>query len=1059
MSLKASLTSPFRRVDAQASFPQLEQEVLELWRELDAFQESNRRRQGGKPFVFYDGPPFATGTPHHGHLLTGTIKDVVPRYWNMRGHPVERRFGWDCHGLPIEALAQEALGLAGTSQIMALGVDAFNRQCRQMVLTYVAEWRKTVTRMGRWVDFDNDYKTMDPSYMESVWWVFKQLWDKGRIYKSYRIMPYSYKLTTPLSNFEANSNYKQVQDPAITVAFRLTAGSEKLGLPSAAAASPIHLLAWTTTPWTLPSNLALCVGPDIDYVCARDASGSVYVLAEARLAEYQKLHPSLDVLARVPGRALVGVGYEPLLPYFAGHAGAFVVLSDAFVSTEDGTGIVHMAPAYGEDDFRICKAAGIELVDPLDAEARFDARVPDFAGELCKDADANIIRRLKADGKLFHQSTIEHSYPFEERTDTPLIYRAIDAWYVKVADMRAELVAENDKVQWVPPVVGAARFGNWLKEANDWNISRNRFWGSCIPVWVNEKDPEDQICVGSIAELEQLSGVKVEDLHKDVVDQVVIRKNGRVYRRTPEVLDCWFESGAMPYAQVHYPFERADALQEFFPANFIAEGLDQTRGWFYTLLVLGTSLFGKAPYRNVIVSGMILAEDGQKMSKRLKNYPAPNQMLEDYGADALRAYLIDSPVVRSEPLRFSERGLKEIVRTVLLPFWNALSFFTTYAEVDGFDPRQVNAPPATQRPDIDRWVLSVLQSLVADVNREMEGYRLYNVVPRLVHFIDDLTNWYVRRSRPRFWKSEDDQDKACAYATLYEVLVTFAKVLAPFMPFITETVYQRLVRPVDAAAPASVHFCDYPSALAEHIDPELEARMAVAREVVALGRKLREEHRIRVRQPLSRLTVVHRDAKVRSMALASTSLIEDELNVKAVGAEADESSFTSIAVKPNFKTLGKRCGPKLKSIGAALGTWGFAEVAQLESGGHIEVEGEALALGDVILQRSALGGAAVATNGELTVVLDTAIDAGLRREGIAREFVSVLQNARKQAGLEVSDRIRVSWSCEEAEVRAALGEHAASIAHEILAVDFVEGPTREQSRLGEHDVGFALDKA
>jgi isoleucyl-tRNA synthetase len=1059
MSRKASLTSPFRRVDAQASFPQLEQEVLELWRELDAFQESNRRRQGGKPFVFYDGPPFATGTPHHGHLLTGTIKDVVPRYWNMRGHPVERRFGWDCHGLPIEALAQEALGLAGTSQIMALGVDAFNRQCRQMVLTYVAEWQKTVTRMGRWVDFDNDYKTMDPSYMESVWWVFKQLWDKGRIYKSYRIMPYSYKLTTPLSNFEANSNYKQVQDPAITVAFKLTSGSEKLGLPRDAAASPIQLLAWTTTPWTLPSNLALCVGPDIDYVCARDPSGSVYVLAEARLPEYQKLHPGLDVLARVPGRALVGIGYEPLLPYFAGHAAAFVVLSDAFVSTEDGTGIVHMAPAYGEDDFRICKAAGIELVDPLDAEARFDARVPDFAGEFCKDADANIIRRLKAEGKLFHQSTIEHSYPFEERTDTPLIYRAIDAWYVKVADMRADLVAQNDEVQWVPPVVGAARFGNWLKEANDWNISRNRFWGSCIPVWVNEQDPQDQICVGSIAELEQLSGVRVEDLHKDVVDQVVIRKNGQVYRRTPEVLDCWFESGAMPYAQVHYPFERGDALHDFFPANFIAEGLDQTRGWFYTLLVLGTSLFGQAPYRNVIVSGMILAEDGQKMSKRLKNYPAPNQMLEDYGADALRAYLIDSPVVRSEPLRFSERGLKEIVRTVLLPFWNALSFFTTYAEVDGFDPRQVSAPPAAQRPDIDRWVLSVLQSLVADVNHEMEGYRLYNVVPRLVHFIDDLTNWYVRRSRPRFWKSEDDQDKACAYATLYEVLVTFAKVLAPFMPFITETVYQRLVRPVEATAPASVHFCDYPSAVAEHIDPELEARMAIAREVVALGRKLREEHRIRVRQPLSRLTVVHRDAKVRSMALASTSLIEDELNVKAVGVEADESSFTSITVKPNFKTLGKRCGPKLKSIGAALGKWGFAEVAQLESGGHIELDGEALALGDVILQRSASSGAAVATNGELTVVLDTAIDAELRREGIAREFVSVLQNARKQAGLEISDRIRVSWSCEAAEVRAALDEHAASIAHEILAVHFVEGPTREQSRLGEHDVGFALDKA
>jgi isoleucyl-tRNA synthetase len=1055
MSAPASTQSPFRRVDAQARFPELEQEIIELWRELDAFPESNRRRQGGKPFVFYDGPPFATGTPHYGHLLTCTIKDIVPRYWNMRGHPVERRFGWDCHGLPIEALAQEALGLAGTSQIMALGVDAFNRQCRQMVLTYVAEWQKTVTRMGRWVDFDNDYKTMDPTFMESVWWVFKQLWDRGRIYKSYRIMPYSYKLTTPLSNFEANSNYKQVQDPAITVAFRVRSGGERLGL-----SAPTYLLAWTTTPWTLPANLALCVGPEIDYVSAKDpATGASYILAEARLAEYQKHHPGLVADKRLRGRELLGLGYEPLLPYFESHAQSFVVLGDDFVSTEDGTGIVHMAPAYGEDDFRICKIAAIELVDPLDAEARFDQRVPDFAGQFCKDADSGIIRRLKAEGKLFHQSTIEHSYPFEERTDTPLIYRAIDAWYVKVADMRGELGAQNDKVQWIPKAVGAARFGNWLKEANDWNISRNRFWGSCIPIWINEQDPEDRLCVGSIAELEALSGVKVTDLHKDVVDRVVIKKNGATYRRTPEVLDCWFESGSMPYAQMHYPFENGDKLRDFFPAQFIAEGLDQTRGWFYTLLVLGTSLFKQSPYENVIVNGMILAEDGQKMSKRLKNYPAPNQVLDDYGADALRAYLIDSPVVRGEPLRFSERGLKEIVRTVVLPFWNALSFFTTYAEVDGFDPRRAVAPAPEKRPDIDRWVISVLQSLIADVNREMEGYRLYNVVPRLVHFIDDLTNWYVRRSRPRFWKSDDDSDKAAAYATLYEVLVTFAQVLCPFMPFITETVYQRLVRPVDAAAPPSVHFCDYPSAQPERIDAELEERMRVAREVVALGRKLREEHRIRVRQPLSKLTVVHRDPKLRAMALGSQSLIGDELNVKGVSAEADESSFTSLTVKPNFKTLGKRCGPKLKVIGAELAKWSFAEVAHLEAGEQVEVAGEALSLEDVLLQRSALPGAAVATNGELTVVLDTAIDPALRREGIAREFVSVLQNARKQAGLDIADRIRVSWSCQEPEVRTALGEHATAIAHEVLAVQFAEGPTREQSRLVDHDVGFALDKA
>jgi isoleucyl-tRNA synthetase len=1066
-------------------FPRLEHEVLELWRELDAFHESNRRRArqttaSSSPFVFYDGPPFATGTPHYGHLLAGTIKDIVPRYWNMRGHPVERRFGWDCHGLPIEALAQEALGLAGTSQILERGVDVFNEQCRSMVQTYVAEWRKTVTRMGRWVDFDNDYKTMDPDFMESVWWVFKQLWQQGRVYRSYRIMPYSWKLTTPLSNFEANANYKDVQDPAITVRFAVHPAAPRTGsevepraleaLREKTSGAPLYLLAWTTTPWTLPSNLALCTGPDIEYVAVRAGDGSVCVLAEARLAAHFKDGP--EVVARFRGSDLVGWRYEPLFPYFAEQPGAFVVLSDDFVTTGDGTGIVHLAPAYGEDDFRVCRAAGIELVDPLDAEARFTERVPEHAGKFCKDADKDIITALKQAGLLLSQSTIQHSYPYDERTDTPLIYRAIEAWYVRVADMRDSLVAQNDTVNWVPRAVGQNRFGNWLREANDWNISRNRFWGSCIPIWVNEQDPEDMICVGSIAELEALSGVRVTDLHKHVVDEVVIRKDGKTYRRTPEVLDCWFESGAMPYAQQHYPFAPGDAepnpgsdarFQAFFPAHFIAEGLDQTRGWFYTLLILGTALFGKSPYRNVIVNGLILAEDGQKMSKRKKNYPDPGEVLEQHGADALRAYMINSPVVRGEPLRFSEKGLKEIVRTVVLPYWNALSFFTTYASIDGFDPRSAETPALEERPDIDRWILSVLQSLVADVNREMEEYRLYNVVPRLVHFIDDLTNWYVRRSRPRFWAARfeaggKDEDKLAAYATLYEVLVTFAKVLAPFMPFVTETAYQKLVRPVHPEAPASVHFSDYPVVDASVIDPELEARMQVVRTVVGLGRKLREDHRIKVRQPLRRLTVVHRDPHVRSQVLASVALIEDELNLKAVGAEADESTFTTVQVKPNFKTLGKRCGSKLGALKEAFATWGFAEVAELEAGRSVEVAGETIALEDVILQRSPRPGSAVATDGHITVVLDTSLDRELEREGFARELVSLLQNARKGAGLEVTDRVRVAWSCHDDLGREALSAFGNYIQREILAGELAEGEGRSIVDVNGVSVGYSLEK-
>jgi isoleucyl-tRNA synthetase len=1062
--LMSSPPSPvFERVDATADFPKMEREILEFWEEADAFPESNRRREGCPAFVFYDGPPFATGTPHYGHLLAGTIKDIVPRFWNMRGHYVERRFGWDCHGLPIEALAQEALDLSGTGEIIERGVDVFNEQCRTMVDTYVADWRKTVARMGRWVDFDNDYKTMDIDYMESVWWVFQQLWNRDRVYKSYRIMPYSWKLATPLSNFEANSNYKDVQDPAITIRLRVTEGAEKV-CPDLGDAN-LFLTAWTTTPWTLPENLALCVGPDIDYVVVEDiASGDRHVFAQARIGAYDKTlgkalasgegteGESYRLVGRVSGRDLVGLKYAPLFPYFADQPKSFVVLEDAFVTTEDGTGIVHLAPAYGEDDFRICRAAGIELVDPLDAEARFLEPVSDYVGQFCKDADKAIIKRLKDNGSLLHQSTIEHSYPFCERSDTPLIYRAIEAWYVKVEDLRDDLVANNAEICWVPENVGKNRFGNWLKEANDWNISRNRFWGSCIPVWVNVEDPEDTICVGSRAELEELSGVAVDDLHKHVVDEIVIERGGKTYRRTPEVLDCWFESGSMPYAQQHYPFEREDELDEFFPGHFIAEGLDQTRGWFYTLLVLGTSIFGKSPYRNVIVNGLILASDGKKMSKRYKNYPDPNEILETFGADALRAYMIDSPVVRAEELRFDEAGLKEIVRTVILPYWNVLSFFTTYANVDGYDPRSWEASRPEERGELDRWILSVLQSLVRDV---------YTVVPRLVSFIDDLTNWYVRRSRERFWKSEDDRDKTNAFATLYEVLSIFSKILAPFMPFLTEVVYQRLVRSVDPAAPASVHWCDYPEVEDARIDEALERRMAIVRRVSALGRRVREDHRIKVRQPLRELTVVHRDASVRDDVMTAAALIADELNVKRVAVEADESAFAAVSVKPNFKTLGKRCGPKLKEIGPVLASWGFEEVGRLEAGETIEVVGEMLSIDDVLLQRETQGDAAMATDGEYTVVLDTTLDEGLKREGIARDAINLFNNARKDKGFDVSDRVRVAWSCDDETVEAALLEHSELVSREILALTFAVGELNgghDELKLGGALLRYSIQK-
>ncbi len=1067
----------FAKVPTGVRFPAIEERILALWDELDAFQESNRRRHGNAEFVFYDGPPFATGTPHYGHLLAGTIKDIVPRFWNMRGHPVERRFGWDCHGLPIESLAQKQLGWSGAAEIRDRGVAEFNETCRSMVQTYVGEWRRTVRRMGRWVDFENDYKTMDATFMESVWWVFQRLWDQGRVYKAHRIMPYSWKLTTPLSNFEAGNNYKDVQDPAITVRFRVRSPEvRKSGSPevyarcaekspavfAAITAGKAYILAWTTTPWTLPENLALCAGPEIVYCWIEEAAtGDVYLIAKDRLAAYYKKPDQFRVLAEPPGAVLAGLEYEPLFPYFADQPQAFRLLTDGFVSTGDGTGIVHLAPAYGEDDYRVGRAAGIGLVDPLDEEAKFTAQVPEYAGQFCKDADKAIIARLKAEGKLVHQSTIVHSYPFCERTDTPLIYRAIEAWYVRVEDLRDRLVANNQQIRWVPEQIGANRFGNWLKEAKDWNISRNRFWGSCIPVWVSE-DKTESVCVGSIAELERLAGLPagtVTDLHKHHLDGITFVRGGKTFRRTPEVLDCWFESGAMPYAQQHYPFENKDRFEGNFPAQFIAEGLDQTRGWFYTLLVLSTALFDKPAFRNVVVNGLVLAEDGQKMSKSKKNYPDPNTVLDEIGADALRAYLIDSPVVRAEPLKFSEAGLKEIVRTVVLPYWNALSFFTTYASVDGWDPRTATARPVAERAELDRWILSVMQSLIRDVNAEMEAYRLYNVVPRLVRFIDDLTNWYIRSSRSRFWKNDDARDQGDAYATLYAVLTTFAKVLAPFMPFLTEEVHQRLVRPVDPAAPASVHWCDYPQVEATLIDRCLEDDIAIVRRIVALGRKLRDDHKLKVRQPLATLTVVSREAGVRGAAERHGRTLRDELNVKDVAVSADEAAFVAVTCKPNFAELRKRCGPKLKEIGVALGAWGHDEVARLEAGEQLTVVGEALGLGDVLLERRPVGGSVTASDGAVTVALDTALTPALIGEGLAREVTSLLQQARKDAGLEVSDRIRVTWATDDAALAAALTTHGGLIAGEVLATVFAPGAGVTAGEINGIALRYTLAKA
>ncbi|MDX1691219.1 MAG: isoleucine--tRNA ligase, partial [Acidimicrobiia bacterium] len=1042
------MPSPFTRVPPTVDFPSLERGILDLWDELDAFATSVSMRPADSEFSFYDGPPFPTGSPHYGNLLAGVLKDIVPRYWTMRGHRVERRFGWDTHGLPIEMEVQKELGLEGPADIEAYGVAAFNEACRARVMANTEVWEAITRRIGRWVDFEDDYKTMDPDFMESVWWVFKQLWDKGLVYQDFKVLPYSFGAATPLSNFEVNLGaYRDVEDPSITVRLEVTEGAGPLEAGD-------HLLVWTTTPWTMPSNLGVAVGEDIRYVRIDGELGGLdgrYWLAEARVAAYFGDEPPVPS-AEARGSELLGARYRPAFDYFADRAaaGAFVVIASEETTTDEGTGLVHMAPAYGEADFLAFGEAGLDvIVDPVDAEGRFTDEVPDVAGVNVKEADPALTRLLQERGALVQSGTITHAYPFCWRTDTPLIYKAVPTWYVAVERFRDRMAALNEQVHWVPEYVGSRRFGNWLEGARDWAISRNRYWGSCIPVWLCD-GCDERVCIGSIDELEERSGVRLDDLHKHYVDEVTFacESCGGTMARVPEVLDVWFESGAMPYAQNHYPFEHRETFERKFPADYIAEGLDQTRGWFYTLVVHAAAIFDTIPFKNCVVNGMILAEDGRKMSKSLKNYPDPFEVIEATGADALRAYLIDSPVVRAEPLRFSEAGVREVVRTVMLPYWNAYSFFTTYAEADGLTVDDLGAAPAAvDRPEIDRWILSVLQSLVKRVNDEMEGYYLYNVIPPLIEFVDDLTNWYIRRSRRRFWGRDEESgpDTLAAFATLYDVLVTFASLMAPVLPFVTEAMYQDLV--VDKRAgdgPASVHHEDYPEADEALIDHRLESDMDVVREVVSLGRSLRVQSQIKIRQPLPGLTVVSHDAEIRRAVEAHADLVAEELNVKRVATSEDEQAHAHLSAKANFRILGPRLGPRVKEVATAIEALGEDAVARLIDGGTVEVAGETIGLDDVVVAREPRAGVEVESADRMSAVLDTTLTPELEREGLAREVVKSLQQLRRDAGLDVSDRVAVVWSDPSPALRDALETHGEEIAAEVLATTFGEGDADDE---------------
>ena len=1052
----------YESVDPKASFPAMEEAVLAFWKEHKVFEKSISERDGAPEYIFYDGPPFATGLPHFGHFVPGTIKDIIPRYKTMKGFRVDRRFGWDCHGLPVENLIEKELGLDSKTDIERFGVANFNEACRSSVQRYVKEWRTIMTRAGRWVDFDNDYKTMDPDYMESIWWVVKSLWDKGLIYEGHYILPYCPRCSTVLSNHElAMGGYKDVHDPAITLKFKVKAAPKSLdGLPDGST----YLLAWTTTPWTLPSNLALCLGPDIDYVLVNDrgAAGSVperYILAESRLHTYYKDNERPEILWRKKGSELVGIEYEPLFPYFAELAGqnAFRTYPGGHVTTEDGTGIVHTAPGFGEEDHEVLKGTGVPTVCPIDAECKFTSEVSDYEGRFVKDCDKDIMDRLKAEGKLAKREQILHAYPHCWRCEHPLIYRAVGSWFVKIDPIKPKFLAANQKIHWEPAHIKNGRFGKWLEGARDWAISRSRYWGNPLPIW---KCPDcgKTVCVGSREELEKLSGARLTDLHKHFVDEVTMPCScGSTMSRIPEVLDCWFESGSMPYAQVHYPFENKEHFESHFPADFISESLDQTRGWFYSLTVLAAALFDRPAFQNCIVSGMVLAADGKKMSKSQRNYTDPMEAINKFGADALRLYLMGSPVLRADDLCFMDDGVREIVKSILLPLWSAYGFFVTYANIDGIGPSEASVNAVNP---MDRWILSKCETMVRDIGAGLEAYDMQRAIDPMVDFIDALNNWYIRRSRRRFWRSENDGDKVEAYSTLYRVLRRLALCMAPVTPFITETMWRNL----HGDGPRSVHLAMYPDYDERFRDEDLEWKMAAVRKAVSMGRSLRYQHNLKIRQPLAAVHLVTRDERERVVLLEMEDIIRDELNVKAVIFRDDEEELVEYQAKANFRVLGKELGKDMKEGALAVEKLEPKQIASLIAGAtlvveiagrHVELTGEKVEVRR--LERASLR---VVNEGTLTVALDAEITPALLDEGNARDLVRGVQTLRKDSGLAVTDRIELSVHGSD-DLRRAFDAFGDFVAGETLAVSLrweaVDGMTAIES--GELAWQVALKKA
>ena len=1025
-------------VDPQPQFPQLETEVLAFWEKDDTFVASVEQRprgtNGDNEYVFYDGPPFANGLPHYGHLLTGFVKDAVPRYQTMRGKRVERRFGWDCHGLPAEAEAERQLGISGRQAITDFGIDKFNEYCKVSVLQYTSDWERYVTRQARWVDFANDYKTLDTNYMESVMWAFKTLYDKGLIYMGFRVLPYSWALETPLSNTETRMDdaYKQVQDPALTVAFTLEDGDK--------------ILAWTTTPWTLPSNLALAVAPDVTYVRVRH-DGSVYVLAKERLAAYERELEGAEVVGEIEGSALVGRKYQPLFPYFADQPNAFRILSGDFVTTADGTGVVHMAPGFGEDDQRVCRDNGIDLVVPVDSRGQFTSEVPDYEGTLVFDANPLIIRALKERGVVLRHETYDHAYPHCWRTGKPLIYKAVSSWFVDVTKIKARMVELNQTITWVPDHLRDGSFGKWLENARDWTISRNRFWGSPIPVWMSDDPNSPRTDVyGSVADLERDFGVSVTELHRPHVDDLV-RPNpddptGKsMMRRVPEVLDCWFESGSMPFAQVHYPFENQEWFDHHYPGDFIVEYIGQTRGWFYTLHVLATALFDKPSFATCVSHGIVLGADGQKMSKSLRNYPDPMGVFDTHGADAMRWYLLSSSILRGSDFAVTEEGIRDTVRQVMLPIWNSWYFLTLYANAAGKQGR-VRTDSTNV---VDRYIFAKLNRTVGLVTKSMDTYDLFEACQQIREFLDALTNWYIRRSRDRFWAGDSD-----AIDTLHTVMSVLCRLAAPLLPLVSEHIYRGLT------GERSVHLADWPRADEVPADDALVTTMDRVRDVCSTTLSLRKSKSRRVRLPLASLTV----AAPNATALEEfSSIITDEVNARAVTFRADVAGVAREELQVIPAALGPRLGANTQKVIGAVKRGDWSKTDRGVQAGGVELEPHEYVLklvadtaGNEDAASAALG------DGDGVVIVDLTLTDDLIAEGTARDIVRAVQQARRDAGLDVSDRISLTLGLDE-ETEKRVNSYLGYISGETLATSLaIDGALPRTIATEDVTIGVALER-